>query len=95
MDDLTVKTPDQRRQLLAQALATSLAKPGPRRVETQSDFSAIVVVGKPPNHVLHLLLSVFTVGVWLIVWLIVAASGGEKRFMIAVDEWGNTTISAL
>lgn len=33
-----------------------------------------------PNHVLHLLLSIFTVGFWLIVWLLVTvgASGGSR-----------------
>ena len=30
-----------------------------------------------PNHILHLLLSVVTAGLWLIVWLFVGA--GEKK----------------
>ncbi|MGH7531008.1 MAG: hypothetical protein ACREMN_11550 [Gemmatimonadales bacterium] len=30
-----------------------------------------------PNHILHLLLSVFTAGLWLIVWVLV--SMGEKK----------------
>ena len=30
-----------------------------------------------PNHVLHLLLTVFTFGVWIIVWLLVGLS--ERR----------------
>lgn len=28
-----------------------------------------------PNHVLHLLLSIVTAGLWLIVWLVIATGG--------------------
>jgi hypothetical protein len=31
-----------------------------------------------PNHILHLLLTIFTAGLWLIVWIIIAMSGGGK-----------------
>lgn len=31
-----------------------------------------------PNHVLHLLLSIITVGLWIFVWLFVALVGGSK-----------------
>jgi len=37
---------------------------------------------KTPNHVLHLLLTLFTAGLWLVVWILIAlsASGaGEAR----------------
>lgn len=30
-----------------------------------------------PNHLLHLLLTVFTAGLWLIVWIIIAAGKGS------------------
>jgi hypothetical protein len=30
-----------------------------------------------------------TAGVWLVGWLIRIAMGGEKRLMLAVDEYGN------
>ncbi len=32
-----------------------------------------------PNHVLHLLLSVFTIGIWLPVWVVVGFLGGRWR----------------
>jgi len=37
---------------------------------------------KTPNHVLHLLLTLFTAGLWLVVWILIAlsASGaGEAK----------------
>jgi hypothetical protein len=37
----------------------------------------VVVTGKPVNHVLHLLLSLFLCAMWVPVWLIMAAVGGE------------------
>jgi hypothetical protein len=40
------------------------------------------VAGRPVNHVLHLLLTVFTVGIWIVPWIIVTANGGEKRYTI-------------
>ena len=35
-----------------------------------------------PNHILHLLLSVVTLGLWLIVWLLIGA--GEKKAICTV-----------
>ena len=31
------------------------------------------------SHVLHLLLSIVTGGIWLIVWVVIGASNGSKR----------------
>jgi hypothetical protein len=39
-----------------------------------------LAIGRTPNHVLHLLLSICTAGLWLIVWLLVCAGmiGGYR-----------------
>ncbi|WP_156750092.1 hypothetical protein [Mycobacterium sp. E2479] len=58
------------------------------RIEARMPTSAIVVTGKPVNHVLHLLITVLLCGLWLPVWIILAANGGEKRTMVSVDEYG-------
>ena len=63
------------------------------RVESQSDYHAVLVRGKKVNHILHLLLSVFTGGLWLIVWLALAAKKGEKRVQIHVGEHGSVITS--
>jgi hypothetical protein len=45
--------------------------------------------GKRPNHVLHLILSLLTLGLWAIfVWLPIGLFGGEKRFVLRVDQTG-------
>lgn len=66
-----------------------------RRVESQSDYQAVLVRGHRPNHVLHLILSVVTFGLWVPVWLGVTVFGGEKRELLSVDEFGNCTVARL
>jgi hypothetical protein len=60
-------------------------------VETRSATEAVVVYGRPVNHVLHLLLSVFTCGLWVPVWLFIAATGGQHRATICVDPEGTVS----
>lgn len=47
------------------------------------------------NHVLHLILTLSTLGIWAIVWIALALLGGEKRVLVQVDEWGTSTVSKL
>lgn len=80
----------ERKALLAQQLQQEVARGG--RVDSQNDTMAVVVTGKPVNHILHFLITLFTAGLWIPIWIIVAATGGEKRKMITVDEFGNVQI---
>ena len=73
--------------MLAQAIATEVVGGG--RVESQQDFQAVIVHGQKVNHLLHLLIAVLTCGIWLLVWLILLLTGGEKRVLLVVDEFGN------
>ena len=43
-------------------------------------------VQQKPNHVLHLLLSVFTIGLWLPVWMLVALFPGKPQCVTCVRE---------
>ncbi len=54
-----------------------------------------MVLGKPVNHVLHAILTIFTCLLWGIVWLIVGLTGGEKRELLLVDEFGNVHVQHL
>lgn len=55
---------------------------------------AVMARGRRPNHVLHLVLSVLTLGVWaVLVWLPLGVLGGERRFVLTVDEFGRVTRS--
>ena len=81
------KSTEARKAALAQAIQTEVVQGG--RVESQSDFQAVFVFGKPVNHILHLILAVVTCGIWLIVWLGMLIWGGENRVMVSIDEYGN------
>jgi hypothetical protein len=83
----TRRTADERKAILAQQLQTAAARG--RRIESQSEFQAVLVEGKSVNNVLHALLTIFTCLLWGIVWIVLSITGGEKREMVVVDEFGN------
>jgi hypothetical protein len=83
----TRRTADERKVILAHQLQTAAARG--LRIESQSDFQAVLVEGQPVNHVLHAILTIFTCLLWGIAWAIIAATGGERRQMVVVDEFGN------
>jgi hypothetical protein len=85
---------EARRARLARQVSSMVATQG-ARVESQSDFQAVLVTGQPVNHVLHFLIGVFTCGLWWIIWLILALTGGARRALIQVDEWGNVTVQRV
>lgn len=85
---------EQRREVLAAEVSRLLAL-GNRRIESYSDLSAVIVIGKPVNHVLHLLAMVLTVGIWGLVWLLLVLTGGEKRELVRVDESGQITVAQI
>lgn len=58
------------------------------RVESQTDTTAVMVKGKKPNHILHLLLTILTAGLWGIVWIILALTQKEHRMVLTADENG-------
>ena len=86
------KTSEERKSALSQMVANVSAQG--YLVESQGDFQA-VIKGKPINHALHIILSVLTAGLWLIVYGVVAATGGEKYEITQVDEWGNVARQRL
>ena len=49
----------------------------------------IMVRGCHLNHVLHLILTIYTVGFWPFVWLFLILFTGERRLIVSVDEFGN------
>jgi hypothetical protein len=86
-------TPEQRAALLSQTVATQVAAGW--RVESQGPISAILVTGTPVNHVLQLLLTVFTCGLWAPIWLLLALTSRERRAQVAVDDFGNVYVQQL
>jgi hypothetical protein len=87
------KSPEERKELLARTLSGQFANGA--RIESQSDFQAVVITGKPVNHVLHLILTLVTLLTWGVVWIALAIFGGEKRSMVTVDEYGNAAVQKV
>jgi len=87
-----LKTPDERKAALGRNIATQLARGF--RVDSQSEYQAVLVTGHRVNHVLHGLLTLFTV-VWGFVWIYVAATGGEERILVEVDQYGTVSVAKL
>lgn len=58
----TRRTADERKVILSQQLQTAAARG--LRIESQSDFQAVLVEGKPVNHTLHAILTIFTCLLW-------------------------------
>lgn len=95
MDDaVETRSEAERSAILQQVIAQQVARNRGVRIEPMGPTQAVLVSGKRTNHILHLLLSVFTVGFWLPIWLIIALSNsGERRQVITVDAWGRVAIT--
>ena len=93
MTESSRKTSEERKEALSRIITSQLAQGW--RIESQSDFQAVLLRGHSVNHILHLLITFFTVGFWGIVWIALVLIGGEKRQVAQVDEWGNSAISKL
>ena len=65
------------------------------RVESEAVNHAVLVGGRRPNHILHLLLCIPTVGVWLPVWAFIAWRGGERRCQVTVSRFGDRQVNKL
>ena len=84
-------TADQRKYQLGMAIAREVSSNG-WRVESQSDYQAVLAKGKPTNHVLHFFIGLFTLGVWWCVWPVVWLLNRRQTKIITVDEYGNTLL---
>ena len=86
-DTGVIKTDNQRKQILAIEVGNLVAQG--YRVESQSDFQAVLARGSRPNHTLHAILMVFTLFLWAVVWIILSLTKRVDRVVVTVDEWGN------
>ena len=86
-------TPAERRRLLTQHL-DGMEEQG-KRIAFRGDYQAIVADGTPVNHVLHLMLSFFTVGLWAIIWMFDISFHKETKEFVRVDIYGNVTVAEI
>jgi hypothetical protein len=65
------------------------------RIESLTPTQATLVLSEGTSgstHVVFALLTIFTCGLFGIIWLIVAASSPEKRAHISIDPYGNVLL---
>lgn len=87
------KSPDERKAALARTTANLVAQGS--RVESQSDYQAVLIRGRHVKHWLHLVLTVITAGVWGVVWLLMWLLYRERRQIANVDDYGNVSVSKV
>jgi hypothetical protein len=68
---------------------------GGGRIESQTEFEAVVATGTDVNHTLHAILSLATCFLWALPWAVIAATGGVKRRLVAVDEFGDALVQRI
>jgi hypothetical protein len=83
----------ERRTLLLGALDGQLADGA--RIESQDDFHAVLVRGRPIRHLMHFVISLLTIGIWCPIWILTTAVGGEKRTTVDVDRFGNVFVKSI
>jgi hypothetical protein len=84
---------EQRSAILEEAIASHYPW---ARVESRTPTQAVLFLGggvSAAAHVVCALLTIFTCGLFGIIWLIVAATSPERRAYIAVDSYGNVTFN--
>jgi hypothetical protein len=87
------RSDEERRTLLLGAIDGQLGDGA--RIDSQDDFSAVLVRGRPTRHLMHFVISLLTIGTWSPVWILITAVGGEKRTTIDVDRFGNVFVKSV
>lgn len=80
------RTLEERKKLLEKFTLGEISRGW--RLISQSDEIVILEYGKRPNHILHFLLCIPTIGLWLIVWLLLSFSMKIKRKTYSINEFG-------
>ena len=87
------KSADERKASLARTVSNLLAQG--RRVESQSDYQAVLARGKRTSHGLHLFLTIITAGLWGFVWIGMVFVNRDRREIVNIDEWGNVSVAKV
>ena len=83
----SLKSNAERKGILAHRVVAEVSSG--KRIESQTDVMAVLVKGRRVNHLLHFFVGIFTLGLWWWVWAFLAITGGERRQVITVDDYGN------
>jgi hypothetical protein len=87
------KTLEERRAILNQQVS---AIGGKGTVVTyENPTTALIVKPSNVNHMLHFVMSVFTLGVWAIIWLTLVILKREQKWRVSVNERGEVKTDRL
>lgn len=81
---------EQRRKILEEQIVMHQA--GGKRLESQIGFQAVLVTEKKPNHLIHLILTFLTGGLWALIWIYLVLTSKDLREILQVDEYGMTRL---
>jgi YD repeat-containing protein len=82
---------EERQERLARVVSTKTLEGWTVVDRNERDAWAILdLPGKPVNHVLHALITIFSCGLWAIVWAILALTQRrQQRVRVSIDAYGN------
>ena len=82
---------EERLERLAQIVSTRTLQGFTVVDRNDRTASAVLMLpGKTVNHVLHAIISIFTCGLWAVVWIILALTRKrERRVKLTIDPYGN------
>jgi hypothetical protein len=83
------RTLEQRNQILRERIAA--ARESGAWVDFRAETMAVIVRGKPIDHMKHLMMVGATLGLWIPIWGAYLMFKGERRFKLDVDEIGEVT----
>ncbi|MEU8508046.1 hypothetical protein AB0C40_25695 [Streptomyces brevispora] len=83
------RPPDAMQRALILDWAVSQRIAGGWRVESRSETQVVMVRGRPLNHVLHAVLTVFSCFLWGVVWLVLGVTNKVERIALTVDAMGD------
>jgi hypothetical protein len=83
---LRVRVPEDDRQVILDEALFGMISEGDRVLARLPD-QAILMTGKPVNHLLHFVVSFFC-WLWVPIWLVLWLFGGERTMTVTVDEYG-------
>ena len=83
---------DERVQRLDAVVAAAVQNGA--RVKSHTRFQAVLTYGDPPNdwlhdNVLHAIITVFSCGTWLPIWLLILVTQRQRPVTFTVDPYGN------
>ena len=86
ISSMAEKSHEERREIFKKFVDEQVVRGG--KIEREDEYSAVIQFGGKPNHILHLLLSLVTFGLWLIVWFFIAISSKNYRILYSIDSKG-------